>query len=1056
MSALEKMVGGGFVSGADVHKEERVKKEDVSYEVVETMGSEIKQDADILDVKDEVLSQPLEPLSDGVSMQDYGEALPRYDGTVLEEQVSQEKGGQSGTGGVIASKVIEYIKNFFTTGNVVVKVGIVILFFGVTFLVKYAADQGYFPVELRMIGVALLGMILTAVGWRLRLKRAGYALVLQGGGIALFYLCVFASFRLFQLIPSSMAIILLLLTVVCSVVLAVGQDARTLAVIGLSGGFMAPVLTSTGSNNYIALFVFYAVLNAGICAIAWFKSWRFLNVLGFFFTFGIGSIWGLKYYEPEFFITTEPFLCLFFLFYVFNTVLFAIRQKPELKGFVDGSLVFGTPLVVLSLQYGLVKDMEYGLAISALVLGFFYLLLAAVILKKVGIQFFKDLIESYLAVGVGFATLTIPLAFNAQYTSAFWALEGAGLVWVGVRQHRILARCFGSLLILTAGFELYNINIAGNHGIGLPVFNGLFLGCLVKSAAAVFAAYYFNKFKDRLKGFECYNEMILVLFGLFWWYFGGTTELRGQVGILYKNIVGATYLVFSLGLMEIIARRLEWKILKHTSFVFAVCCAPFCLDHYWTSIFWSLIGVWKVYDSLKEENKLLTVFAVVLLVISGFIYPEYFGSYDRYRIPSGLLPLFNFYFVSGILRSLSVFVAAYFLCKKYWDSLKPALTVFFFWGLFQWLCTGIWELQVHGPYHGFYYLSLTFTVLSLAVLESLRRRLNWPLLQLPNLLFLPAIVIPTAYTLTNGTGNHPLQEVGYLAWPIVFAHLYRFFKRSDDDGHGSPRVDQWFNFLHVGTLWLLVILTAWELWWQIDRWVPETITWAKTALCLIPASFILLITTQYKRVLWPLLKHAKNYLLTGLIPIILFCLGATLVTSFTSAGDAAPLPYLPLMNPVDLVMAYIFMVFIMWFVVVQRDGLLKISEENVKVIVFATAVLVFIWINAGLIRTIHQWAGVPFTTDGLYNSLLVQMSVSIYWCLIGMLVMIVATQKKWRGTWISGACILGVVVLKLIFIDYFNRGTLEQTLSTIVVGVLFVITGYFSPIPPARKAGLES
>ena len=71
-------------------------------------------------------------------------------------------------------------------------------------------------------------------------------------------------------------------------------------------------------------------------------------------------------YRPEHFATTEPFLVLFFLFYVAIAVLYALRQSVEVRNYVDAGLVFGTPLVAAGLQSALVRDIEYGMAYSAL------------------------------------------------------------------------------------------------------------------------------------------------------------------------------------------------------------------------------------------------------------------------------------------------------------------------------------------------------------------------------------------------------------------------------------------------------------------------------------------------------------------------------------------------------------------------------------------------------------------------------------------------------------------------------------------------------------------
>src|SRR6185295_1767340 len=137
-----------------------------------------------------------------------------------------------------------------------------------------------------------------------------------------------------------------------------------------------------GSGNHVALFSYYAVLNLAVVGVAWFKSWRVLNVLGFAFTFGIGGLWGYDAYRPELFATTEPFLVLFVAMYMLIPVLFASRSQPQLKGFVDGTLVFGTPLVGFALQSQLVANTEYGLAISALVLAAAYVGVATFIYRR--------------------------------------------------------------------------------------------------------------------------------------------------------------------------------------------------------------------------------------------------------------------------------------------------------------------------------------------------------------------------------------------------------------------------------------------------------------------------------------------------------------------------------------------------------------------------------------------------------------------------------------------------------------------------------------------------
>ena len=62
--------------------------------------------------------------------------------------------------------------------------------------------------------------------------------------------------------------------------------------------------------------------------------------------------------------------------------------------------------------------------------------------------------EAFWALGVAFATLTVPLALNGHWTAATWALEGVAVLWLGGKQNRKLARAFGVFLQLAAGLSL--------------------------------------------------------------------------------------------------------------------------------------------------------------------------------------------------------------------------------------------------------------------------------------------------------------------------------------------------------------------------------------------------------------------------------------------------------------------------------------------------------------------------------------------------------------------------------------------------------------------------
>jgi uncharacterized membrane protein len=478
---------------------------------------------------------------------------------------------------------IEYARAWLFGGNTVVRVGILVLLVGVALLVRYAAEHSQFPIELRMASAAAIGLALVFVGYRQRTARAGFGQTLQGGGIAAMYLVVFFSFRTYELLPSGLAFALLVGIAVSSGALAVAQNAVALIVIGQVGGFMAPVLASSGSGNHVALFSYYLLLNVLTLAVAWVKPWRALNLIGFVFTFGIGSTWGALRYEPEHFASTEPFLIAFFLLYTAIPVSFAWKRAlpaNPLRGWVDGSLVFGTPLATLILQYAMVEDIPFAMAYSTLALAIVYVSLSW-LLRSRQPEALRSMIEAFLAIGIGFATLAVPYGLdNHNLTGATWALEGAGLYWLGVRQQRWLSRAAGALLP-AAGLVAFLYDL---HDWGIarwPLANTVFVAGMLVGLGCLFIARHANRHRDSLPKLESLGLQLYLVVGLWMIFAVGVRELGEQLD--EEPRAGATLAWFALiGLaLELAGRRLAWLPAR----VLAMLVAPalfYCL------VIWSL------------------------------------------------------------------------------------------------------------------------------------------------------------------------------------------------------------------------------------------------------------------------------------------------------------------------------------------------------------------------------------------------------------------------------------------------------------------------------------
>jgi uncharacterized membrane protein len=427
-------------------------------------------------------------------------------------------------------KIFDAAKNWLLGGNTIVRVGLVILFIGLSFLARYAAAAGLLPVEFRMAVIGAFGIALLVIGFKNRTEKLGFALGLQGAGVAVMYLTVFAAFKLYEMLPALLAFGFMIVVCALSCALALLQNSRALAFAAFAGGFAVPILLSTGQGSHVSLFSYYTVLNLAILFVAYKKSWRVLNVLGFVATFGVGTTWGALKFLPEQYASTQPFLIGFLLIYVITVVLYARNTPTKLGNAVDSTLVFGTPLLAFGLQVGLTKQFELGTAFSALGFAALYLGLATVLTRRAS-ESYRLLIECFIALGVGFATLAVPLALDAKWTSAVWALEGAGAFWVGMRQARWMPRAFGLLLQGVAAMAF--ITGVGHKVSALPLLNPAFLGALLIALPALMLAWWLRQDLPHsgstwAKSYAAVEKMLpnsVFVYGFVWWCIAQALEI---------------------------------------------------------------------------------------------------------------------------------------------------------------------------------------------------------------------------------------------------------------------------------------------------------------------------------------------------------------------------------------------------------------------------------------------------------------------------------------------------------------------------------------------------
>lgn len=821
-------------------------------------------------------AQPAATTSTSATKPDAG-----IDSAWQKEAESPRRAGQ-GDGNWASPPISEFpglrqIREFFTGGNLIVRVGIIVLFFGVAFLLRYAAEHSHLSIETRLSGVAVGAIVLLALGWYWRKARRGYALALQGGGVGILYLTTFTAQRIYGVLAPGAAFILLAAVALLSAALAILQDSMAFAVLGTTGGYLAPVLAASPHGDHVVLFSYFALLNCFVLIVAWFRSWRPLNLLAFVFTYGIGTAWGVLRYQPENLATTEPFVALFLLMFVTISVLYAIRRGANLTHYVDGTLVFGVPVVTMGIQAGLVSRIPYALAYSALTLSAFYLALAWTLHRRRQ-ETLRLLVEAFLALGVAFATLAIPFALEGRWTAASWALEGAAIVWVGLRQDRRIAIVSGIALQLLAGAAYVWDSVEGHGALHGTLFlnNHYLTAILVSTGGIAIAAMLRREGPAWLEGGRPVLSAGLIVWGLLWWSGGGYSEIQSHV-------------------------------------------------------------------------------------------------------------------------------------------------------------TASGQLAAHVAYFG----------VTALILTPLGARLNWTMARLASLLLLPVLALCAFESLT--TLSHPLQDGGWWAWPLSIALAYLSMRRDE------AIAPEWLGTgLHALGVWLVIWAVTGELVWQAAHFVTESPTWSQALLGLIPAAALLALATPISSPRWPFANWPGAYVAVAGGGLALFLAGWNVHADFASDGLAAPLPYIPIASPMDIAQGLGILALASHWRTIERTWGERIGIDWRRALPGLLTLIAFAWLNVLVLRALHQYMNVPYTLGGVAASTLAQTSLTIFWTTLALLGMAWATRSGRRTVWLCGATLLGLVLLKLFLVDLSRTGTVLRIVSFLGAGVLMLIIGYLSPIPPRR------
>jgi len=357
--------------------------------------------------------------------------------TPVENTATADQAGRAGTVHEVKRRDLESLIG----GSWFNWIGIIAVTFGVAFFLKFAFDKQWIGPGARVSLSAIVGIVLLYVGERLR-KRGlkAYAYILSGGGLLILYLSDFAAYNFYHLIPQPLAFLLMAGVTATAVLLSVRLNALPVAILGLVGGFLTPVLLSTGVDNEIGLFTYVALLDAGVLAVAYFKRWRSLDFLSFAGTVAITIGWAFKFYEPQKVWTTLVFLSVFFILYSLLAIFHNVLPGRPTRWF-DVALAIANATFYFGLSYLMLTEAGFDHstpATQALLVSIFFTQLFYMTWRWSPEDGF--LRYSYVGAAVTFLSIAVAIQLELHWVTIAWAVEAFMLAWVGLRSGERAAR----------------------------------------------------------------------------------------------------------------------------------------------------------------------------------------------------------------------------------------------------------------------------------------------------------------------------------------------------------------------------------------------------------------------------------------------------------------------------------------------------------------------------------------------------------------------------------------------------------------------------------------
>lgn len=562
----------------------------------------------------------------------------------------------------------------FIGENLINKIGILILVLGISFFVKYAIDKDWIN-ETARVGIGILaGSLVMGVAHKLRQNYKAFSSVMVAGAISIFYFTIAIAFHDYHLFSQTVAFAIMVVITVFSTFVSVNYDRQELAALSLIGGFAVPFMVSTGAGNYVVLFTYIAILNIGILGIAYYKKWNLVTILSFGFSYLLLSSW----YYKELYADKLPhqgafvFATLYYFIFSIVVVLNNVRKKGEFSN-IDYFMIIANTFVYFGLGMGILHNwgIEFK-GVFTLSLAIYNLIYATILFKKFGLD--KNAVFLLIGLVLTFVTLTIPIQFEGNQITLFWAAEAVLLFWLSQKSKISLFKLgamvvqFLSIISLIIDWDKqYRFS---NNELSI-VLNPIFITGIVVLASLIGTYFLLKKENESTSIFKIDFDPVFYRNGITWvalilGYFVGIFEIIHQTGhhiensasamslsVGYHFIFGTVFIFFGIKSKEELVQKLATILAMINIALYVI---------WWYNmpskeVLWNIAKSWNSAIAFNIHYIILACLIYYVTILANQILNKAHVSFLKSKIALWILVFCGVYILSNELIVHNIFVA---------------------------------------------------------------------------------------------------------------------------------------------------------------------------------------------------------------------------------------------------------------------------------------------------------------------------------------------------------------------------------------------------------------